>query len=134
MKASTALRNFSTPTSALFLRWPALERKRLGDNRNRKRARRLGDVGDDGCGAGSRATAHARGDEDEVALGERVDNFIARLLGGAVADFGVAAGAETRRDGVADLNFLVGVRESSACLSVLMAIIQHRTSRFRSCG
>ena len=87
-----------------------LEIKRFGDDRNRESARLFGDFGDDGRGAGSGAAAHASGHENQVGFGDGIDDFVARFLGAAMADFGIAARAQTRRDARPDLNLLFGLR------------------------
>src|SRR6202022_705968 len=66
---------------ALFSRLLAaqtLETERLGDGPDRQRAGFSGYLGDDRRSSGSRATAHAGGDEHHVAVGERLGQLVTR--------------------------------------------------------
>ena len=69
-----------------------LEAKRLGDHADGEGARLPRDLRDHGRGAGSRATTHARSDEDHVAVAERLGQLVARLLRRLLPDVRVAAG------------------------------------------
>ena len=69
----------------------------------------LGDLGDDGRGAGAGAAALAGGDEDHVGALEHLFDLVAVLLGGLAADLGVAAGAEAPGELATDVELDVGV-------------------------
>ena len=88
----------------------ALEAERLGDDADRQRAQVTGDLGDDRRGAGAGPTTHAGGDEDHVRVLERLGDLLRVLLGGALADARVAAGAEAARDLVADADLVGRIR------------------------
>src|SRR5829696_134903 len=69
----------------------------------------LGDLGDHRGGAGARSAALAGGHEHHVRALERLLDLVAALVGRAVADLGVRAGAQAARELVADLQLVVGV-------------------------
>ena len=87
----------------------ALEAERLGDDADGERADRLGDAGDDGRATGAGAAALARGDEDHVGAGEGLLDLLGVVLGGATADLGIGAGAESAGQLAADVELDVGV-------------------------
>ena len=82
----------------------AFEGEGLGDDRHGEDLHILGDLGDDGCGARTRAAAHACRDEQKVGLFHRLDELFLALFGGSAADLGVGARAETLRKMRADLD------------------------------
>ena len=88
----------------------ALPRERLGHDADGQGTHVARDLGDDGCGAGAGPTTHAGGDEDHVGVTEGVGDLLGVFLGGALADGGVAAGAETAGDLVADADLVGRVR------------------------
>ena len=63
-----------------------------------------------GCGAGAGAAALAGGDEHHVAPAQCVLELVVALLGGAAADLGLRAGAETLRQLAADVDLRLRVR------------------------
>ena len=65
------------------------------------------DLGDDRRGAGAGAAAHARGDEHHVAVGQRLGQLVARLLGSILTLLGIAAGTEPTGELAADANLEV---------------------------
>jgi hypothetical protein len=73
----------------------AFEGERTGDDGDGERADLFGDLRDDRSGAGAGAAAHAAGDEHHVRTLERFLDLLARLFGGAAAEFRIHAGAET---------------------------------------
>ena len=88
----------------------ALEGEGLGDDAHGEGAHVvLGDVGDDGSGAGAGAATLARGDEDHVGAGEGALDLVAAVLGGLGADLGVGASAKALGDVGADVHLDVGV-------------------------
>ena len=89
----------------------ALELEGLGDDADGQDAGLAGDVRDRGRRARAGAAAHAGGDEDHVRILQTLGDIVAALLGAALADIGIAAGALTMGQLLADL----------ACLSVLTA-------------
>ena len=66
----------------------------------------LGDLGDDRRRARAGATAHAGGDEDHVGVLERLVDLLRVLLGRALADARVGAGAKAARHLVADADLV----------------------------
>ena len=72
----------------------ALERERLGDDRDGQDAHLLGELRDDRRRAGAGAAAHAAGDERHVGAGQQLDDALAILERGLAADLGIRAGAE----------------------------------------
>ena len=98
------------PSSACAARAGALEVEGAGDHAHGEGADLLlGDLGDHRRGAGAGAAALAGGDEDHVRALERLLDLVAALVGRAVPDLGVRAGAEPARELVADLQLDVGV-------------------------
>ena len=87
----------------------ALEAERLGDDTDGEGADRLRDARDDGCAAGAGAAALARGDEDHVGAGERLFDLLGVVFGGAPADLGVGARAESASEVAPDVELDVGV-------------------------
>ena len=85
----------------------ALELEGLRDDSNREDTGLAGDIGDGGCSAGAGAAAHAGRDEDHVGILKGLGDVVAALLGGALANLGIAAGALTMGQLLADLNLLV---------------------------
>ena len=72
----------------------ALEGERAGDHADGERALLTGDLGDDRGGAGARAAALARGDEDHVRTADGLLQLLAALLCGVAPDARVGARAE----------------------------------------
>ena len=68
------------------------------------------DLGDDRCGAGAGAAAHACGDKHHVRAGEVVANLVDHLFGGGAADLGLRAGAKALGHLHAHLNDAFGFR------------------------
>ena len=66
--------------------------------------------GDDRCGTGAGAAAHAGGDEHHVAPSSSWQDLVQRLLGGLAADLGTRTGAQALGDGDAELDAAVGER------------------------
>ena len=88
----------------------ALEAERLGHDADREGAEVLGDLRDDRGRTRARAAAEAGRDEDHVGVAERLRDLLGILLRRALADGGVAAGAEAARDLVADADLVGRVR------------------------
>ena len=110
ISVSTCSRRRWMPSSAWRGALRALELERAGDDADGERADLLlGDLGDDGRGAGAGAAALAGGHEDHVGALQRLLDLVAALVGRAVADLGVGAGAEAARELAADLQLDVGV-------------------------
>ena len=63
-----------------------------------------------GRSAGSGAAAHARGDEHHVGPGQVLENLVDRFLGGAAADLGLGARAQTLGEFRTELNLAVRLR------------------------
>ena len=111
MSVSTTSRRRCDALLGLARALAALELERLRDDADGQRADLvLGDLGDDGRGAGAGAAALAGGDEDHVGALQRLLDVVARLGGRAEADLGVRAGAQALRQVVADVELDVGVR------------------------
>ena len=91
----------------------ALPAEGLRDDADREGAQVAGDLGDDRGRARSGATTHAGRDEDHVRVAQRVGDLLRVLLGGALADAGVAAGAEAAGDLVPDADLVrrIGLEE-----------------------
>src|SRR6185312_2027071 len=87
-----------------------LECERLRYDADGERLELPPQFGDDRRGAGTRAAALARGDEDHVGALQRLLQLVAALLGGREADLGIRAGAEAARRLRADVDLDVGVR------------------------
>ena len=85
----------------------ALELEGLGDDGDREDTGLAGNIGDGGSRARAGAAAHAGRDEDHVGILKGLGDVIAALLGGALADLGIAAGALTVGQLLADLDLLV---------------------------
>ena len=79
----------------------ALEGEGVGDHADGQDPHILGEPGDHRGGTGAGAATHAGGDEDHVAAGHGGGNLLVRLLGGLLAEVGLAAGAcgRTERGG-----------------------------------
>ena len=113
MSVSTWALSSSAAFSAMSLRLAPSKRERLGHDADRQRAALLGDLGDDRRGARAGAATEPGGDEDHVRVDERLRDLLGVLFGRALADRGVAAGAETAGDLVADPDLVrrVGLQE-----------------------
>ena len=85
----------------------ALELEGLGHHGDREDSGLAGDIGNGGSSAGAGAAAHAGRDEDHVGILKGLGNVVAALLGGALADLGIAAGALTVGQLLADLDLLI---------------------------
>ena len=86
-----------------------LEGERTGHDTDGERAQALGDPRDDGGTTGAGATTLAGGDEDHVGPLEDLLDLLGVVLGGALADLGVGAGAEPAGELTADVELDVGV-------------------------
>jgi len=84
-----------------------LEAERLGDHTDGQRTRLACDLRDDRCGARAGATAHARGDEHHVAVGQRLGQLLAGLLGSVLTLLGIATGAKSASQLAADADLEV---------------------------
>ncbi len=87
----------------------AFDVERRGDHADDDRALFFGDLRDDGGGTGTGATSHAGGHEHEVRFAEDLFDGALGHFGGALAHGGVAASAETLREGLADQDLRVGL-------------------------
>src|SRR4029077_9501903 len=72
----------------------AFEAERLGDHADRQGPGFASDLRDDRCRAGAGTTAHARGDEHHVAVGQRLGELVTRLLGRVLSLLWIAARTE----------------------------------------
>ena len=81
----------------------ALEAKGLGDHGDGQNAHLAGQRGNDRRGAGARAAAQARGDEDHVGAFQRLDDLFRVLERGAAADVGIGTRAQPRGEAHAQL-------------------------------
>ena len=88
----------------------AFELERLGHDADGEDAFLARGAGDDGCGTGAGAAAHAGGDEGHVAAGEMRLDVGHGLFGGGRADVGLGAGAEAFGDMGAHLDAALGAR------------------------
>ena len=88
----------------------AFELERLGDDADGEDAFLARGAGDDGCGTGAGAAAHASGDEGHVAAGEMRLDVGHGLFGGGRSDVRLGAGAEAFGDMGAHLNAALGAR------------------------
>ncbi len=86
----------------------ALKAERLGDDADGQDALLTGDLGHNGRAARAGAAAHAGGDEHHVGILQRLGDLGAALLRTLAAHLGVAAGALTMGQLLADLNFIGG--------------------------
>ena len=96
---------------ALFrLIHPALAFKleRFGDNADGQNAELTRDFRNDRRTAGTRAAAHAGGDEDHVGILDQLDDVVFVFFDGFLALFRVCAAALAARDAFADLKHLAG--------------------------
>ncbi len=84
----------------------ALERERLRDDADGERADLPCALRDDGRRARARAAAHAGRDEYHVGAAQGLDDVVAALLGGLLADLRARAGAEAARELFTDLHAL----------------------------
>ena len=110
ISVSTTSRRRWMPSSAWRMRCVPSNSNGLRDDADGQRADLvLGDLGDDGRGAGAGAAALARGDEDHVRALERLLDLVARLGRRAEPDLRVGAGAEALGQLVADVELDVGV-------------------------
>ena len=87
---------------------PPLERERRRDDRDGQHAGGARRRGDDGRGSGTRAAAHARGDEHHVGALEHLFQGLLGLGRRAGADRGVASGAEAAGELRPDLDLVGG--------------------------
>ena len=94
MSASTRSRSISTPFSATRARRVAFEGERSRDHPDSERVLVPGDVGHDGRGAGSGATAHAGGEEHHVGARDDRSDVVLAGLGGLLPHGRVAARAK----------------------------------------
>ena len=74
----------------------AFEAEGLRDDGNREDAHFLGDLGDDGSSARSRAAAHASGDEEQMRAADGLGHLLALFLSCGRADFRPGTSAEAR--------------------------------------
>ena len=86
-----------------------LEGERAGDDTDGERPEAAGDLGDDGGAAGAGPAALAGRHEDHVGPAEDLLDLLGVVLGRALADLGIGAGAETARDLLADVELDVRV-------------------------
>ncbi len=90
----------------------ALEGEGLGDDAHGQGAYVvLGNVSDDGSGAGTGATTLACGDEDHVGAGKGTLNLVTAVLSGLGSNLGVGACTQAFGDVGADVHLDVGVRD-----------------------
>ena len=86
-----------------------LEAERPRDDADRERPEVAGDLGDDGRAAGAGAAALAGGDEHHVGALQDLLDLVGVLVGGALADDGVRAGAEPAGGLTSDVELHLGV-------------------------
>jgi len=79
------------------------------DDTDRQDTQFPGDLGDDRGPAGAGSAAHAGRDEQHVGTANQLGDFILRLVGGFLADFGIGAGPESAGDFLADLDPIAGI-------------------------
>ena len=113
ISVSTWALSSSAAFSAMSLRLAPSNAERLRHDADRQRAGLLGHLGDDRGGAGAGPAAEPGGDEHHVRVDERLGDLLGVLLGRALADRAVAAGAEAAGDLVADPDLVrrVGLEE-----------------------
>jgi hypothetical protein len=100
----------------------ALKAKRLGNDRNGKRAHLFGGARNHRRRAGAGAAAHAARDKDHVAAFDGLLDLFFSFLAGALAELGVHPGAQAAGEVFADVDLFLGERVWRSCASVLMAI------------
>ncbi len=88
---------------------PALEGEGTGHHADGQRPQALGDLGHDGCGAGTGPAALASGDEDHVRALERLFDIRPVLFGRLPAHLRVAARAQAAGQLAPDVQLEVGV-------------------------
>ena len=88
---------------------PTLEQERAGDHRDRERADRLGDLGDDRSAPGTGTTAFACSDEDHVGASQHLLDLRTVVFGGLSSDLGVGSGAKTAGYLTADVELHIRV-------------------------
>ena len=81
----------------------ALERERLGDDRDGQGVQLAGEAGDDRSRPGPGATSQTCRHEDHVGAVEGLDELLGVVEGGLAPDGGIGACAETLRQALADL-------------------------------
>ena len=84
----------------------ALERERTRHDADRQRADLAGALRHDGCGTSARAAAHAGRHEYHVCAAQCVEDIVAALLSGLLADLRLCAGAKAARELLTDLHAL----------------------------
>ena len=110
------------PCSAWVMRRRPSKPK-LGDHAHGEDARLAGDLRHHRGGAGTRAAAHAGGDEHHVGALQRLGHLIAALLGGLAAHVGVRAGALAAGELFADLDLIVS---AGSVQRLLVRIYRHK--------
>ena len=91
MRVSTFSLRRMMPCSAWTERRRPSKANGSGDHADGEGAEALGDLGDHGRTTGAGAAALTRGDEDHVGALEHLLDLFAVLLGGLLADLGVAS-------------------------------------------
>ena len=92
---------FRRVVHALF----AFKVERLGDDGDGQNFQIARDLGDDGSSARAGAAAHARGDEQQIGILDRLGEHLFALFGGSPPHFRLGAGAEALGQGRTDLYF-----------------------------